>query len=116
VLLDHHKAMLPSRFVRHHLMWLFAFFAVVIEVVLLGVLGHFESTPSNIYISDRLFKATFVIVAFILALPIGSCLFFGFQFVRVIKGALDEMEKQSTITTTQSEGSDQAIQIRLIID
>ena len=80
----------------------------MVHLVLLGVLGHFETDPSSVRISDQLFMASMAVVAIGVAITWASVLFFGFQFLGVISQALEEMEKQPT----QADG---AIQIKLIM-
>jgi len=114
VLLDH-AAKLPSKRLRHGLAWGYAALSLVIQWILIGVLGHYESDPNNIQISDRLFKASLAIVAFGPAIIFSFLTFFGYQFLGVISKALKEMDKQGS-TTTQSEVADQTIQIRLVMN
>ena len=103
-----HGTKLPSRSIRYGFAWGYAGVCVVVHLVLLGVLGHFETDPSSVHISDQLFMTSMAVVAIGVAITWASVLFFGFQFLGVISQALEEMEKQPT----QADG---AIQIKLIM-
>ena len=81
-------------------------------MVLLGVLGRYETDPESIQISDKLFMAALAVVGFGPGVTILFLALFGFQFLRVITRCLQEMEKQSA----HAEGAaDNTAQIKLII-
>ena len=84
----------------------------MVHLVLLGVLGHFETDPSSVHISDQLFMTSMAVVAIGVAITWLCVLFFGFQFLSAISKALEEMYNQPTTT----EGENQATQIKLIKD
>ena len=86
-------------------------FTFVSQVVLLGVLGHFESAPSvsNINIADSLFMASLAIVGFQLIIATSPVAYFGHQFLAIVTDSLQELEKVST------DGDEPTTQIKLMI-
>jgi len=92
-------------------MWAFAVFTFVSQVVLLGVLGHFESAPSvsNINIADSLFMASLAIVGFQIIIATTPVTYFGRQFLAIVTESLQELEKVST------DNDERTAPIKLII-
>ena len=74
-------------------MWAFAFFALVSQLVLFGVLGHFESIPSDINTANGLFIAALAVAGFEILVASGPVAYFGIQFLTVITDSLKEMEQ-----------------------
>ena len=63
------------------------------QLILFGLLGHFETDAGSDATSLRLFKSALVILAFHPMVTVVPWLFFGFQFINTVSGSLADIEK-----------------------
>jgi len=98
---------LPSRNLRRGLMILYVAFALVAQIVLFGLLGHYETSPTGTATADGLFKGSLVIVAILPLIASVPAIYFGFKFLRIITTSLeairerDPMAGEDTLQTAQ---------------